>query len=371
MGFWDDVKEAADNAASYTGSKYYEGIDFGSLPNTYGDIMSKIDDLHPAFVEMYQREKALAAWPDYAFIISLSEDEAQRRSNSNNNSILGNTSTQDLQYPHKPSSVLPFRVPQDAGDGDQQAIDGEARTDAESAITEIRTAFKASLDDGSLASADVLLRQLATTAESIDALIVTHDQAGFKRIRAMFEDWQGSDADAGMEKYGDRLRPAAGVHRQILANLMAGAAAECAAKLTAQVQLGEALDKVHAKIEYLKTGMDPGIKVVTRTAFNEIPHSGSVISFIDGAFEMVGGDDALVSNWVNGFFESLEYEYEMALAPQHGSILRSELLATATSVTETLRAARDDAEGRLGLDFGTWEGWYRSDPQMLIPGEKD
>ena len=372
MGIIEDIADAIETVNNEnSSSRFYEGIDFGSLPNSYGDIMSKIDGLHSAFVEMYQREKALERWPDYAFIIRISEDEAQDRSYRNNNSILGNTSAQDLRYPHRPSELLPFRVPQDASYDEDEAIDSAARSDAEASIEEIRTAFRESLDDGSLASMDVLLHNLAEAAASADSLIVTHDQVGFKQIRELFESWQGSDADAGMEKYGDRLRPAAGFHRQMIANLMSGAAAECAAKLTAQLQLGEALDKVHAELEILKTGSDVGFKITTRTAFNEIPHSGTLVSVADGASEMLGGDDALVSNWVNDFFNALEFEYELALTPQQGSILKAELLATAASVTEELKTSRDSAQSSLGIDFGTWEGFYRSDPQVLIPGEPD
>lgn len=372
MGIIEDIIDAMESATGKnSSSRFYEGIDFGSLPNTYGDIMSKIDGLHSAFVEMYQREKALERWPDYAFIIRLSEDEAHRRSIVLNNSILGNTSVQDLNHPHRPSEVLPFRVPEDASHDDDEAIDSAARADAETAVEEIRAAFREILDDGSLSTMDVLLHNLADTAVSTDSLIITHDQAGFRQIRELFENWEGSDADAGMEKYGDRLRPAAGFHRQMIANLMSGAAAECAAQLTAQLQLGEALDKVHAELEVLKTGSDAGFKISARTAFNEIPHSGTLISLADGVSEMLGGDDALVSDWVNGFFNSLEYKYELALAPQQASTLKSELLATAASVTEELKTSRDDAQSSLGLDFGTWEGFYRSDPQVLIPGEPD
>ncbi|GAB3233280.1 hypothetical protein GCM10027447_29540 [Glycomyces halotolerans] len=350
---------------------YYEGIDFGSLPNTYGDIRDKINDLHPAFVEIYQREHALEAWPDYAFIIKLSLDEARDRSNGNNNSILGNTSPRDMQHPSRNPYILPFRVPQESTQADEEVIDGAAKSDADTAIEEVNSAFREVLDDGSLSGIDSLLRQAASAAEKIDSLIDAHENGGFKQIRELFEAWEGKDSDAGMEKYGNRLRPAAGIHRVIASGLLAGAAAECAAKLTAQLQLGAALDKVHGQIEELKTGSSPSLTISVRTAFNAIPHSGVLVSLGDGIAEVIGQDDSAVSDWVNGFFEALELEYEMGLTPQQGSKLKSELLETASSTREQLRSARDEAKGNLETDHGTWEGLYRSDPQVLIPGEKD
>lgn len=354
-----------------SGSKYYEGIDYGSLPNNYGSIMTKIDQLHSAFVEMYQREYALEQWPDYEFIIRLSLDEAQRRQTRLNNSVLGNTSVQDLQHPHRPPHVLPFRVPQDASEGDEQVIDDMARADAETAVDEIRSAFKESLDDGSLASCDVLLIKAAETVVAVESLIETHERSGFLKLRELFESWQGSDADAGMEKYGSRMRVAAGLHRQIAVNLLMAGAAECAAKLTAQLQLGEALDKVHGEIETLRTGTDPSVKITVRTAFNEIPHSGGLVSIADGVGEMLGGDDSVVSDWLNGVFDALELDYEMGLQPQNASKLKTELLATATTATEGLEEARDLAKENLELDYGTWHSFYSTDPQVLIPGEAD
>ncbi|WP_100449199.1 hypothetical protein [Glycomyces xiaoerkulensis] len=350
---------------------YYEGIDFGSLPNTYGDIRDKISELHPAFLEMYQREHALSAWPDYEFIIKLSLDEAADRSRRNNQSILGNTNTQDLQNPHRPPHILPFRVPKDATEADEAAIDQAASADTETALEEIRSAFFEVLDDGSLAQIDGLLRQAAPMAETIDSLIETHQDGGFKQIRELFEAWEGSDADEGMEKYGNRLRPAAGFHRLIAAGLLSGGAAECAAKLTAQLQLGEALDKVHDQIDELKSGSNPSLKISARTVFSHVPFSGVLISLGDGISETIGKDDSSVSDWVNGFFDALEFDYEMGLESQNASKLKSELLATAEAAKEQLRSARDDAKNSFAIDYGTWEGFYNSDPQVLIPGEKD
>jgi hypothetical protein len=124
--------------------------------------------------------------------------------------------------PHKPSDVLPFRIPKDATAADEAEIDGAAKSDAQSAIDELNEEFKEILDDGYLESADAMLIGFSNVSEIIDNLINTHERNGFKKVRELFEAWEGRDSDAGMEKFGGRLRPAAGLHRQMVASLISG-----------------------------------------------------------------------------------------------------------------------------------------------------
>jgi hypothetical protein len=355
----------------------YRPIDFNKLTKDCGDIPQMIEDLRDPFLEMYQREKALAAWPDYEFVIKLTKSQGFARTSTGAGSEFpGPRSRHDQQYPSRPSNILPFYVPEDATGAHEQAIDVAARADAGTAVGEIRTAFNEVLEDGSLAAADTLLQKLSKTSASVDDLITTHDRNGFEKVTHLFEGWRGHDSEKGMEQFGAWLRPAAGDHRVIAAQLIQGAAAECAAKLTAQTQLGKALKEVHANIDQLKTGTNPSLNIIVRTLFQKVPEAGFFISLIDDGLETIGVEEVggvkgrtPVNDWFTAMFNKFDIHYEMALEPQKGSVLRRELLKVAEECKTALKSKRDEASTSLGIDQGTWAAKLSLEPRILIPGE--
>ncbi|MCD0444051.1 hypothetical protein LO763_10490 [Glycomyces sp. A-F 0318] len=349
----------------------YQPIDFAQLKEDYGDIPEMIRDLRDPFIEMFQREKALAMWPDYAFVIRLTKDQVFAQKNSGPGSEYpGPRSRRHREYPSRPSGILPFYVPEDASAADEQAIDDAARTDAGTAVTAVDLAFNAVLQDGSLTAADMLLQGLSDVDQVVEHLIRAHDRNGFTRVEELFAAWEGADADAGAEQFGDLLRPAAGFHRMIAAQLIQGALAECAVKLAVHVNIGMMLKQVRDNIDALRTSTDPGLKIIVRTAFNTIKHSGPIVSLADGVGELAGSSsEAPVSDWLAAFFGNFDIEHEMALQPQNGSVLLQQLLNAAEQCKRILAGKRDEALPNLSSDHGSWAALVDNEPRILIPGE--
>ncbi|WP_026931287.1 hypothetical protein [Glycomyces tenuis] len=348
----------------------YQPLDFNSLAEATGDIPQMIADLRDPFFDMYQREIAIAKWPAYADVIRLSKEEAWRRIGIGPGQGIPNSDNPlNHRQPSRQSSILPFFVPQEATAAEEQAIADSGAASATSAVDEIRSAFDEVLENGSLAAADTLLQKLSAAGESVDHLIETHDRGGFAKVEDLFDAWDGRDSEAGAEQFGERLRTAAGLHRMMTAQLIQGGSAECAAKLTTQMYLGSTLKSVHEQIDELMTGTSTLVKVLVRTAFNEIPHSGGIVSLLDGLLEQQGSGETAAGNWLTAAFGKLDMEYDMGLEPQKGSVLRQQLLAAAAYCKDTLKNARDEAQRGLGIDLSTWQGFFPQAANVLIPGE--
>ncbi|WP_205328659.1 hypothetical protein [Glycomyces sp. YM15] len=344
----------------------YEPIDFSRLENSYLDIFDKLNQLHPDLLYIYQQEKGIERWPDYEPYIQLSIEDGLNASHyqADRNSVYGN-------YVRHPD-ILPYMVPKDSTAADERAIEEASQADAATAIDEISAAFAEVLDDGQLGPIDALLSGLSGVHEIIDDLITTHEGDGFRRIRELFETWEGSDSEAGMEKFGARLRPAAGFHREILAALIAGAAAECAAQLTAQIQLGQVLDTVLDNVEVLKNGKDFGLMVLVRTGYSKVPFASEITAVVDAVYAFAtGADDRPASTWTDQFFALLEMEYELSLKSQDATRMRQEMLNAAAEAKLGLQEARDKAKAILDIDLGTWQSFYDTDRGVLVPGESD
>lgn len=344
----------------------YESIDFSKLENSYMDILNKINELYPDILYIYQQEKGIKRWPDYKPYIQLSAEDGNNASRYQHDtkSVYRHT----VRYP----DVLPYMVPKDSTTADEREIDEASQSDAQAAIDEISAAFAEVLNDCQLGPMDAVVSGLSEVHETIEGLITTHEGDGFRRIRELFEAWEGSDSDAGMEKFGARLRPAAGFHSEILAALIAGAAAECAAQLTAQLQLGRVVDTVLDNVEVLKSGQDFGLRVMVRTAYSKVPFASEITAVVDAVYAFATGVDARpASTWTDDFFELLDTEYELALESQDATRLRQEMLNATAKAKTGLKQARDEAKAILDIDLGTWQSFYDTDRGVLIPGEPD
>lgn len=369
-----DAETGTFTSAPPSGNKFYTPIHWDGLENQPSDIRRKIDDLYDPFLDMYQREYGKAKWPDYAGVISQTQEQTVQDNNARNNSILGDVSYNSLAYPTKPSSVLPYYVPQEAADAEEQEIHEQAKADSTSAIDQLQTAFFEVIDDGSLSDMDAMLQGFSNGMIVIDELITTHESQGFARLTNLSEFWIGDDADTYAEKFGARLRPGVGLQRAMGCSLLGAAIGECSVRLTILEQLGKVLDGVLAEIDALTTGTEPFIKIVAKFAFNKIPFGSDVLTGLDAIGELAGGDEAAddaVSAAVGNWLRALEYEYDVPITSQQGSSMLAALLAAAEQAKDDLESGRDVLADNLGIDLGTYRALYGTDPQVVIPGEKE
>src|SRR5690606_36089489 len=77
------------------------------------------------------------------------------------------------------------------------------------------------------------------------------------------------------------------------------------------------------------------------------------------------------TSWENSGFVAEPVAPKRFLCSPRGSAHAPHISACPKKLTEELKTSRDSAQSILGIDFVTWEGFYRSDPQVLIPGEPD
>jgi hypothetical protein len=369
-----DAETGTFTSAPPSGNKFYTPIHWDGLENQPSDIRRKIDDLYNPFLDMYQREYGKAKWLEYAGIISQTQEQTVQDHNTLNNSILGNTSARSITHPVKPSPVLPYYVPREATDAEQQAIDEQAKSDTTSAIDQLHTAFFEVIDDGSMSDMDAMLQGFSSGMLVLDELITTHESQGFARLSRLSEYWVGDDADTFAEKFGARLRPGVGLQRAMGCSLLAAAIGEFSLRLTILEQLGKVLDGVLAQVDALTTGTEPYVKIVAKFAFNRIPFGSDVLTGLDAIGEYAGGDEAAddaASAAVGNWLRALEFEYEVPITSQQGSSMLSELLAAAERAKTDLKTGKDILNENLGIDLGTYRALYGTDPQVLIPGEKE
>ena len=369
-----DAETGTFTSAPASGNKFYTPVHWDALENQPSDIRRKIDDLYNPILDMYQREYGKAKWPDYAGVIGRTQEQTVQGNNTRNNSILGDTSVRSLTHPVKPSSVLPYYVPQEATDAEEQAIDEQAKSDSTSAIDQLHTAFFEVIDDGSLSDMDAMLQGFSSGMLVLDELITTHESQGFARLSQLSESWIGDDADAYAEKFGARLRPGVGLQRAMGCSLLGAAIGECSVRLTILEQLGKVLDGVLAEVGALTSASEPVVKIVAKFAFNRIPFGSDVLTGLDAIGEYAGGDEAAddaASAAVGNLLRALEYEYDVPITSQQGSSMLSALLAAAEQAKTDLRSGKDVLNENLGIDLGTYRALYGTDPQVLIPGEKE
>lgn len=327
-------------------------------------ILQSIETLEPIFLEGYRRSKGLEMFPQ-AFTmlqnareIEATKDDGQMKEHGGAweyRTLPGSAAQQVVGY-FRWSALLelhmPTEIPEDTDaycpsetrDGwavstaaDDEFIESYAKENTQADLNAIKGAFELVLEQCQTWKIGAALPHLVKLAEGLDNVIEAHEDKEFAEVAALFENWEGDDADACYQVFGQQLNPAAANHRQMLADLVRSSHEEAIEQGKAMTSLYNAIAKAHEGIQEATSGGDSGVEAIKRfigkIGVGRVPFLGDALAVNDFFFEVLS--DGKVVDKSNGAIDWLMDKFW----PTYGSVPTAELC---NEVRDDMVTAADD-----------------------------
>ncbi len=374
--------------------------DLTDIP-TDSDIREKVGLLKPIFQEAYRRSLAYEGFP-HAHLLMESKEKIEAIKGDGDfyeyggawehRSTPGSAAAQVIGYYRWSDTMklyMPTGIPADTDmycaeetrtswaastTADDDRIDGTARENTTADLTAINDAFDKVIEQCDVWPVKALLNRLNPCAEALTDLIDRHRGEEFTDVADLFEEWDGDDADHCYEVFGQRLSPAAGYQRRILAELIRSVSEEGVAQGTAMSALHNAVAGAHASIQEAINLPDYGDVALRRffgtVVVNRVPFLSDALAATDFGFELnsEGEEVGKSGGWVSRLMEKVFPDYANVPTVELCNEVRDSLVEVGEGELEDLF----DARSSFGKDLDQVdEDWSSALTCDLIPGYVD
>ncbi|WP_157930647.1 hypothetical protein [Glycomyces xiaoerkulensis] len=319
MGLWDDITEwTSDKWDDFTDwlndDDRYESIDerelndgeLDSAPKK-DDILENLEKLEPIMLEGYRREEAYQRYRDYVFrthneelrswwsarkLIEMGGGYVKESHHIDEEiSLSGFYRWSDKLELFMPKEV-PNSVAEEYHNGESfqqswQGTDGSDDDDIDEAVNTkmddkfggIVEAYNEFMDQCDLPAMQELISQLESVNDAAVAIHDDHYESECRKIRNLFDEWDGDDADVALEKFGFRIEDAVSEIKLITSHLWGAAAAEGTAQATVMIagynHIATAWNEMQAKLHpEPSAGAESAARYTGSTILGEIPIPG-------------------------------------------------------------------------------------------------
>lgn len=376
-------------------------FDFDDVPNRPA-ILNSIESLEPIFIEAHRRSKGLELFPQ-AFTLMKNPKEISADKEDGTfvehggawecRTLPGSAAQQVVGYFRWSGTLdlyMPTEIPADTDaycasetrdgwaastSGDDDFIESYAQETAKADLNAIKDAYELVFEQCQTWRIGAALPYLVKLAEGIDNVIEAHEEKEFVEVSELFENWEGDDADACYEVFGQQLDPAAANHRQMLADLVRSAHEEAIEQGKAMASLNNAIVQAHEGIKEATSREDYSTTAIKRfigkVIVGRIPYLGDALAVNDFAFEVAS--DGKVIDKSNGAIDWLMDK----IWPNYGNVPTAELT---NEVRDDLITAADDLLNNLydmrnlmasGYLDEAAADWGKQITCQLIPGYVD
>ena len=352
--------------------------DISEVPK-YQDIVEELERLREPFTDFYRRHNAKQVWPDYDFIIDLSDDMVNQSGRTQSTSA---TSSQSFDFepipgaddfPYRRSSILGergIRVPEDATEEEENIVNEAAIESAEVDLHNLKNQLDRAIADSDLLQTSRMVDRLDHIVEMMDGV---HDQNGsnFEKIEDLFESWDGSDSDRGLDLFGDKIRVAVTIHRNMANDMCDVANKELVSKVTAQVGSAKAVQEAVDKVAETMTEYDYS----ARLTFGSITYTAKGMTGVMTIAEHIavfnGGEPGDAGNALNDVLDNLIMEYKEPLQGDDISEINNNLWHKLRNYELEMRTVRENIESDIDSHLREHTASFSGQRSTLIPGHPD
>jgi hypothetical protein len=374
---------------------------FDDVPNRPA-ILQGIESLEPIFLEAHRRSKGLELFPHaYTLLKNPKEISADNQDGTfvehggawESRTLPGSAAQQVGGYFRWSGALelyMPTEIPEDTDaycpsevrdawtastSTDDDYIESYAKETTRSDLDTVKDAYELVFEQCQTWRIGAALPHLNKLAEGIDNVIAAHEDKEFEQVAELFENWEGDDADACYEVFGQQLNPAAANHRQMLADLVRSAHEEAIEQGKAMSSLHNAIVQAHEGIQEATSREDYGIvatkRFIGKILVGRVPYLGDALAVHDFYFEVTS--DGKVVDRSNGPIDWLMDK----IWPNYGNVPTTQLVS---EVRDDLLTAADDLLNNLYdmrnltasdyLDEAA-DDWGNQITCQLIPGYVD
>lgn len=343
MGFWDDATEWFSDVWDGV-TDWWDGDrpasegelgDDGELSQVppKDDVREKLTSIKPVLLEGYRREEAYRRCP--LSIYRQHNDSLNFREEAGGYSHVSDFERGELLLGfYRWSDTLDFYMPADPPAAvkdeyelsgpisleywrpstatDDADIDSTAKSKTETAMSEINSAYEDVLEQCDVPTMAELVSLLESVREQMDSIHETHYDSECKQVKDLWLEWEGDDADAAVETFGNHFRQAVEDHKGAAKYLEWAACCEASSQASAMIAAYNhgirARELINEKIYPSSSGQEQAASKLTGTiVVNRIPYLGDAVALTDFLVEAAtdGKVESPVSGTINGLADRL------------------------------------------------------------------
>ncbi|GAB3225430.1 hypothetical protein GCM10027447_14800 [Glycomyces halotolerans] len=308
MGWWDDFTDWLTGDDFDAPVTSVEAGDLGSAP-TESDVREAVETLRPFFLEGYRRQEAYDRHGGISLqhvgsleLISTGGGYAEASGQKDFRSLDGFYRMSETLGFYMPAAI-PDSVADDYPNGEQKQaswtgtteaddaeIDSAAQNITDSAMRLVNSAYDDLLDQCDIAAVREALPLLNEIGRAVEGIHEVHYEHECQEILELWNEWDGSDAEAAVEEFGGRIRGALDSHKTGIGILMYAASAEATAQaaslFAAHNYVAQAWEMIHEKLNSSTPQEQAVSKYLGAVTVNRVPFLSDGVATSDFIVEM-------------------------------------------------------------------------------------
>ncbi|MFC4334634.1 hypothetical protein [Salininema proteolyticum] len=377
------------------------GLD--SVPTRH-EVLDLVETFTPIFEEGYRRQIAHDRFGDQTDIFFKTDDRARsklklkedgywieqadderQREYPSQNFVLG-----VYRYSDELGFFMPSEIPESMEIGNLEELKSswrpssssdvhdiwrQAHHEASKTTSEIKDAFDEAMLQCDIDGIKELIDHVNGIGKSMNDIYDQHRDSSVKEVLDVWDSWEGDDADAAYETFGNNLPGAMAMQREGSFRIAEAVSAEGSAQASAMIACYNSMAVIWERLlEELNptTPLDKSVNKVTGSlSVNRIPWAGDIIATTDFVVE-VATDGKL-----EGLFASIVSKAISVVFPDHENVpdgaicgkIREWLCEAAVEILDELYNSRSEYQKSLDTHELSWqEKWSTDTIYQVIPG---
>ncbi|WP_026932242.1 hypothetical protein [Glycomyces tenuis] len=313
MGWWDDFTDWLTGDDFDAPVTSVEDGDLESAP-TESDVREAVETLRPFFLEGYRRQEAYDRHGGISLqhvgsleLISTGGGYAKASGQKDFRSLDGFYRMSETLGFHMPAAI-PDSVAADYPNGEQRQaswagtteaddaeIDSTAQSITDSAMRLVNSAYDDLLNQCDITAIREALPLLTDIGTKVELIHDNHYERECREILELWNEWDGSDAEAAVEEFGGRIRGALDSHKTGIGILMYAASAEATAQaaslFAAHNYVAQAWEMIREKLNSSTPSEQAVSKYVGAVVVNRIPFLSDGVATADFIVEVASNGE--------------------------------------------------------------------------------